>query len=177
MRVSRSFVSGFPVRLYQGFPFVCITVSRSFVSGFQVPLYQGFMCLCIRISRSLISGFPVPLFQGFPFLYNQIRDCINIRQTCNLIFSLCRWNERLAVVVRCGLLVGQTGGVGRATGRERWTDTCVGRTYLRMACLHERFSAYLSPDTVTGDDGRQQPETMSRRLSAEVEPVPMVSKK
>ena len=46
-----------------------------------------------------------------------------------------------------------------------------------MACLHEQFSAYLSPDTVTGDDGRQQPETTSRRLSAEVEHVPMVAKK
>ena len=74
-------------------------------------------------------------------------------------------------MVRCGLLVGQAGRVGRATGRERWTDTFIGRTFLRMACLHERFSA------VTGDDGRQQPETTSRRLSAEVEPVPMVSKK
>ena len=26
-------------------------------------------------------------------------------------------------------------------------------------CLHERLLAYLSPDTVTGDDGRQQPDT------------------
>lgn len=37
--------------------------------------------------------------QGFPFLYNQIRDNINVRQSCNLIFSLCRWNEQLAVAV------------------------------------------------------------------------------
>ncbi|KAI0239771.1 Ubiquitin carboxyl-terminal hydrolase 34 [Lamellibrachia satsuma] len=43
--------------------------------------------------HSIVGG------KGFPFLYNQIRDCINIRQTCNLIFSLCRWNERLAVVI------------------------------------------------------------------------------
>ena len=28
-----------------------------------------------------------------------------------------------------------------------------------MACLHERFSSYLLPVTVTGDDGRQQPDT------------------
>ncbi|XP_078001097.1 ubiquitin carboxyl-terminal hydrolase 34-like isoform X2 [Glandiceps talaboti] len=34
--------------------------------------------------------------KGFPFLYQQIRDGINIRQTCNLIFSLCRFNQRLA---------------------------------------------------------------------------------
>uniref|UniRef100_T1IPZ0 ubiquitinyl hydrolase 1 n=1 Tax=Strigamia maritima TaxID=126957 RepID=T1IPZ0_STRMM len=33
--------------------------------------------------------------KGFPFLFQQIRDNINIRQTCNLIFSLCRWNDRL----------------------------------------------------------------------------------
>lgn len=34
--------------------------------------------------------------KGFPFLYQQIRDSIHLRQTCNLIFSLCRWNEHLA---------------------------------------------------------------------------------
>ncbi|XP_076312719.1 ubiquitinyl hydrolase 1 puf isoform X2 [Tachypleus tridentatus] len=34
--------------------------------------------------------------KGFPFLHQQIRDNINLRQTCNLIFSLCRWNEPLA---------------------------------------------------------------------------------
>ncbi|XP_070576482.1 ubiquitin carboxyl-terminal hydrolase 34-like isoform X2 [Ptychodera flava] len=34
--------------------------------------------------------------KGFPFLNQQIRDGINIRQTCNLIFSLCRYNQRLA---------------------------------------------------------------------------------
>lgn len=37
--------------------------------------------------------------KGFPFLFNQIRDNINVRQTCNLIFSLCRWNEQLAVAI------------------------------------------------------------------------------
>ncbi|KAL3873492.1 hypothetical protein ACJMK2_036602 [Sinanodonta woodiana] len=37
--------------------------------------------------------------KGFPFLFNQIRDNINVRQTCNLIFSLCRWNEGLAVAM------------------------------------------------------------------------------
>ncbi|XP_077522254.1 ubiquitinyl hydrolase 1 puf isoform X3 [Amblyomma americanum] len=34
--------------------------------------------------------------KGFPFLYHQIRDNICLRQTCNLILSLCRWNESLA---------------------------------------------------------------------------------
>lgn len=37
--------------------------------------------------------------KGFPFLVNQIRDNINIRQTCNLIFSLTRWNDTLAMAV------------------------------------------------------------------------------
>ncbi|GIZ02411.1 ubiquitin carboxyl-terminal hydrolase 34 [Caerostris extrusa] len=37
--------------------------------------------------------------KGFPFLYQQIRDGINLRQTCNLIFSLCRWNDALAVMI------------------------------------------------------------------------------
>ncbi|KAJ4921880.1 hypothetical protein JOQ06_022023, partial [Pogonophryne albipinna] len=35
--------------------------------------------------------------KGFPFLFQHIRDGINIRQTCNLIFSLCRYNNRLIV--------------------------------------------------------------------------------
>ena len=43
--------------------------------------------------HSLVGG------KGFPFLYNQIRDGINVRQTCNLIFSMCRWNDRLAMAV------------------------------------------------------------------------------
>ncbi|XP_052272263.1 ubiquitin carboxyl-terminal hydrolase 34-like isoform X3 [Dreissena polymorpha] len=34
--------------------------------------------------------------KGFPFLFSQVRDNINLRQTCNLIFSLCRWNDNLA---------------------------------------------------------------------------------
>lgn len=34
--------------------------------------------------------------KGFPFLYQQIKDCINLQQTRNLINSLCRWNDRLA---------------------------------------------------------------------------------
>lgn len=37
--------------------------------------------------------------KGFPFLYQQIRDMINLQQTRNLIQSLCRWNDRLAIHV------------------------------------------------------------------------------
>lgn len=39
------------------------------------------------------------LLQGFPFLFQQIKDCINLHQTRNLIYALCRWNERLAIHV------------------------------------------------------------------------------
>ncbi|XP_063231242.1 ubiquitin carboxyl-terminal hydrolase 34 isoform X2 [Bacillus rossius redtenbacheri] len=35
--------------------------------------------------------------KGFPFLYQQIKDSINLHQTRNLIHALCRWNDRLAV--------------------------------------------------------------------------------
>ncbi|XP_015123639.1 ubiquitin carboxyl-terminal hydrolase 34 [Diachasma alloeum] len=35
--------------------------------------------------------------KGFPFLYQQTRDVINLTQTKNLILSLCRWNDRLAI--------------------------------------------------------------------------------
>lgn len=37
--------------------------------------------------------------QGFPFLYQQIKDNINLQQTRNLIHSLCRGNERLATSI------------------------------------------------------------------------------
>ncbi|KAI5706705.1 hypothetical protein M8J75_010579 [Diaphorina citri] len=37
--------------------------------------------------------------KGFPFLYQQIKECINLHQTRNLIFSLCRYNERLSNAV------------------------------------------------------------------------------
>ncbi|XP_066282190.1 ubiquitin carboxyl-terminal hydrolase 34-like isoform X3 [Branchiostoma lanceolatum] len=37
--------------------------------------------------------------KGFPFLYQQVRDNINLRQTCNLIFSLTRYNPRLAEAI------------------------------------------------------------------------------
>ncbi|XP_052769790.1 ubiquitin carboxyl-terminal hydrolase 34-like isoform X3 [Mya arenaria] len=44
-----------------------------------------------RDYNSIIGG-----SKGFPFLFSQIRDNINVRQTCNLIFSLSRWNDNLA---------------------------------------------------------------------------------
>ena len=34
--------------------------------------------------------------QGFPFLFHAIKDSINLRHTTNLIFSLCRYNLKLA---------------------------------------------------------------------------------
>lgn len=34
--------------------------------------------------------------QGFMFLIQQIKDNINLHQTRNLIYSLCRWNDTLA---------------------------------------------------------------------------------
>lgn len=34
--------------------------------------------------------------KGLPFLYQQIKDSINLHQTRNLIFTLTRWNERVA---------------------------------------------------------------------------------
>ncbi|XP_037090627.1 ubiquitin carboxyl-terminal hydrolase puf-like, partial [Pollicipes pollicipes] len=37
--------------------------------------------------------------KGFPFLYHQIKDGLNVRATCGLVSALCRWNERLAVLV------------------------------------------------------------------------------
>lgn len=45
--------------------------------------------------------------KGFPFLFQHIRDGINIRQTCNLIFSLCRYNNRLAEHVGSSLAHGR----------------------------------------------------------------------
>ena len=35
-----------------------------------------------------------------------------------------------------------------------------------MDCLDGRFLAHLSPDTVTGDDGRQQPDTSNDTAEA-----------
>jgi hypothetical protein len=46
-----------------------------------------------------ISVSQIFLLQGFPFLFQQIKDCINLHQTRNLIYALCRWNERLAIHV------------------------------------------------------------------------------
>lgn len=51
------------------------------------------MCTYVIVDNVLVSYY---FFQGFPFLFQHIRDGINIRQTCNLIFSLCRYNNRLA---------------------------------------------------------------------------------
>lgn len=39
--------------------------------------------------------------KGFPFLYQQIKDNINLQQTRNLIHSLCRGNNQLAQSIIC----------------------------------------------------------------------------
>lgn len=50
-----------------------------------------------RLSLSPIDLSAVAGGKGFPFLYQQTRDVINLNQTRNLIQSLCRWNDRLAI--------------------------------------------------------------------------------
>lgn len=37
--------------------------------------------------------------KSFPFLQQQIRDNINLRQTCNLICSLCRWDDHYSILM------------------------------------------------------------------------------
>lgn len=53
---------------------------------------------CYRLTLSASDFNAVAGGKGFPFLYQQIRDMINLNQTRNLIHSLCRYgNERLAI--------------------------------------------------------------------------------
>lgn len=42
--------------------------------------------------------------KGFPFLFQSIKDGINLRHTTNLIFSLCRYNVKLAENIICLLM-------------------------------------------------------------------------
>lgn len=56
--------------------------------------------LCRHLTLSQSDMAALTGGKGFPFLFQHIRDGINIRQTCNLIFSLCRYNNRLAEHVR-----------------------------------------------------------------------------
>ena len=49
--------------------------------------------------------------------------------------------------------------------------------YVKTCTNGLQFSAYLSADTVTGDDSNPTPETKLRRLSAEIKHAPMVAKK
>lgn len=49
--------------------------------------------LGIKDHQALIGG------KGFPFLYQQIKDNINLHQTRNLVHSLCRANEKLAPLI------------------------------------------------------------------------------
>lgn len=56
----------------------------------------GLPWFSFHVSAHLIL---LQLLQGFPFLFQQIKDCINLHQSRNLIYALCRWNDRLAVHV------------------------------------------------------------------------------
>ena len=60
----------------------------------------SFSLLCRHLTLSQSDMAALTGGKGFPFLFQHIRDGINIRQTCNLIFSLCRYNNRLAEHVR-----------------------------------------------------------------------------
>lgn len=56
--------------------------------------FLSLLCRHLTLSQSDMAALTGG--KGFPFLFQHIRDGINIRQTCNLIFSLCRYNNRLA---------------------------------------------------------------------------------
>ncbi|XP_071053277.1 ubiquitin carboxyl-terminal hydrolase puf isoform X2 [Onthophagus taurus] len=53
----------------------------------------------LRLKLSIKDYNAVAGGKGFPFLYQQIKDNINLQQTRNLIHSLCRGNERLATSI------------------------------------------------------------------------------
>lgn len=53
----------------------------------------------LRLNLSTRDHNAVAGGKGFPFLYQQIKDNINLQQTRNLIHSLCRGNERLATMM------------------------------------------------------------------------------
>nr|KAG5696977.1 hypothetical protein BaRGS_008439 [Batillaria attramentaria] len=75
-----------PTSLEKMIALTALLVEKSRASEKQLHLSQ-------RDYNAIIGG------KGFPFLVNQIRDNINIRQTCNLIFSLTRWNDDLAMAI------------------------------------------------------------------------------
>jgi ubiquitin carboxyl-terminal hydrolase 34 len=55
----------------------------------------------LQLSEKDYSAVAEGKFQGFPFLYQQIKDNINLQQTRNLIHSLCRGNNQLAQSIIC----------------------------------------------------------------------------
>ena len=87
------------------------------------------------------------------------------------------WSQRSLTERRsCKHIVNLSGVNGsRADGQHMGPTNRLCKPVIKL-CLHERLLAYLSPDTVTGDGGRN-PKPLSRRLSAEVEHVPMLATK
>ncbi|XP_074662968.1 ubiquitin carboxyl-terminal hydrolase 34-like [Tubulanus polymorphus] len=75
-----------PTSLEKMITLISILVEETRVDGREVRLSD-------KDLNTLVGG------KGFPFLFNQIRDNVNLRQTCNLIFSICRWNDRAALTV------------------------------------------------------------------------------
>lgn len=70
------------------------------MENIRQPLCLLLSVLCRHLTLSQSDMAALTGGKGFPFLFQHIRDGINIRQTCNLIFSLCRYNNRLAEHVR-----------------------------------------------------------------------------
>lgn len=62
----------------------------------QSRMFRNILQFC-RLTLSPTDLSAVAGGKGFPFLYQQTRDVINLNQTRNLIQSLCRWNDRLAI--------------------------------------------------------------------------------
>ncbi|XP_041355094.1 ubiquitin carboxyl-terminal hydrolase 34-like isoform X3 [Gigantopelta aegis] len=75
-----------PVALEKMIALIALLVEKSRVDEKQLQIFE-------RDYSSIIG------VKGFPFLFSQIRDNINVRQTCNLIFSLTRWSDSLAVAI------------------------------------------------------------------------------
>lgn len=90
-------VSLWEVRVYNMHVFFCLDVQFILI---RIKHSSSHCVLLLSVSRHLtLSQSDMAALtggKGFPFLFQHIRDGINIRQTCNLIFSLCRYNNRLA---------------------------------------------------------------------------------
>lgn len=70
----------------------------------------------LRLKLSIKDYNAIAGGKGFPFLFQQIKDNINLQQTRNLIHSLCRGNERLAQAI--------VGMISQAISRNSDVSTC-----------------------------------------------------